>query len=315
MVVPALAAPLPGHADGLLPAEGPLGPDPDLLQGVGGGAAELLVVVHQQHVPGGQPEALHVVRGGLQVQGHVEAASLVPLAGNGDGAPHLIHDVLGDGHAQAGALGALDPGAVLPGKGVEDLLLELLRHADAGVLDDEVGPDEVSAPGGILLGDGHGDAPLLRGKLHGVGEEIQQDLVEAHTVAVDVLPADVLDEDVKALLFGLHLGLDDAHDALGGLPQADHVHIQGELAALDLGHIQHVVDEAQQVLAGQGDLLQAGGHLLPVVQVGGGDGRHAHDGVHGGADVVAHVGEELALGSVGPLSLPLSMLHLCQLPP
>lgn len=89
----------------------------------------------------------------------MEAAPLVPLAGDGDGAPHLIHDVLGDGHTQAGALGALDPGAVLPGKGVEDLLLELFRHTDAGVPDDEVGADEVPAPGRVLLGHRHGDAP------------------------------------------------------------------------------------------------------------------------------------------------------------
>lgn len=75
------------------------------------------------------------VRGGLQVQRHAELTAPVPLAGHGDGALHLIDDVFGDGHAQARTLGALHPVGVLPGKGLEDLLLEFLRYTDAGVLD------------------------------------------------------------------------------------------------------------------------------------------------------------------------------------
>ena len=46
--------------------------------------------------------------------------------------------------------------------------------------------------------------------------------------------------------------------------------------------------------AGKADLLEALQDTAPVVQVGGGDGRHADDGIHGRADVVAHVGEKLA---------------------
>ena len=63
-------------------------------------------------------------------------------------------------------------------------------------------------------------------------------------------------------------------------------------------------------------------HLLRVFQVGDGNGRHAHDGIHGGADIVAHVGQKLALGPVGVLGLLLGglrglagLLHLLQLLP
>ena len=51
--------------------------------------------------------------------------------------------------------------------------------------------------------------------------------------------------------------------------------------------------------AGYGDLLQAVQNPGPVVDVADGDAGHAHDAVHGGADVVAHPGEEVALGGVG----------------
>ena len=35
------------------------------------------------------------------------------------------------------------------------------------------------------------------------------------------------------------------------------------------------------------------------IDVGQGDGGHAGDGIHGGADIVGHIGEESAFGLVG----------------
>ena len=68
---------------------------------------------------------------------------------------------------------------------------------------------------------------------------------------------------------------------------------------------------------GQADLLQAVLQPLAVVQVGLGQRGHADDGVHGRADVVAHGGEELALGPAGLLRLfqrPLQRLLVAALP-
>ena len=47
--------------------------------------------------------------------------------------------------------------------------------------------------------------------------------------------------------------------------------------------------------------MEAVGHPPVVLDMGGGDGRHPDDGVHGGADFVAHAGKEIALGGVGLL--------------
>ena len=74
---------------------------------------------------------------------------------------------------------------------------------------------------------------------------------------------------------------------------------QEHLAALDAGHIQHLVDEGQQVAAGLGDLAQTVPHPLLIVQIGPGNGRHAHDGIHRRADIVGHIGQEFRLGAVG----------------
>jgi hypothetical protein len=71
-----------------------------------------------------------------------------------------------------------------------------------------------------------------------------------------------------------------------------------QLAGLDLGKVEDVVDDAEQVLGGAMDLLDV------VALLGGGrdlglqrEVRHADDGVHRRADFVAHVGQEVALGA------------------
>ena len=55
-----------------------------------------------------------------------------------DGTAHHVDDVLADGHAETCALNAADRSALLAGECLEQVLLELLAHADAVVLDVEL---------------------------------------------------------------------------------------------------------------------------------------------------------------------------------
>ena len=76
--------------------------------------------------------------------------------------------------------------------------------------------------------------------------------------------------------------------------------VQFQAARLDLGEVQDVVDDPEEGVRRRLDRRQ----VLPLVlgqegvegQVG-----HAEDGVHGRADLVADVGQELVLGPVGRL--------------
>ncbi len=73
-----------------------------------------------------------------------------------------------------------------------------------------------------------------------------------------------------------------------------------QLARLDARDVEHVVDQGQQRLGGQLDLVQVAALALGqrrVLQ----QARQADDGVHGSADLVAHVGHERALGPAGRL--------------
>ena len=68
------------------------------------------------------------------------------------------------------------------------------------------------------------------------------------------------------------------------------------------------------MLAGGGDLPGVLPDLLRMLRVPAQQHGEAHNGVHGGADVVGHVGQEVALGLVGGLGgvegLPQGLIHL-----
>ena len=71
-----------------------------------------------------------------------------------------------------------------------------------------------------------------------------------------------------------------------------------ELIGLNLGEIEDVIDDAEERRAGVVDFA----HVVPLLGIKGrleGEVREADDGVHGRADLVAHVGQERALGLGG----------------
>ena len=186
---------------------------------------------------------------------------------------------------------------------VEDSLKELRRHAVAIVLDldaqmlQRIGmrrePDEAQP-----------DATALRGVLHGVRQQVQQNLVEMRLVADETLVADGADFRAERLALVPGHGRDDGFR--GGQRVAQVELRQGErrLAALDLRDVQHVVDEVEQMAPRGHDLAGAVAHLGRVVGLLLDDGGEAEHGVHGSADVVGHVGEEGRFRLVGHLGRP-----------
>jgi len=96
--------------------------------------------------------------------------------------------------------------------------------------------------------------------------------------------------------------------------QVESVFLQRHAARLDLGHVEHVVDERQQVLSAavdDGQVLLLLGRQRSVVrhQVG-----KAQDGVQRRAQLVAHVRQEHTLGAVGGLGPLLGRSRLLKQP-
>ena len=63
------------------------------------------------------------------------------------------------------------------------------------------------------------------------------------------------------------------------------------------------------MVAGGHDFFQIFLHLLLLVDVSNGQGGKAHNGVHGCADIVGHVGEEHAFCLAGPVGLQQGVLQ------
>ena len=298
------------HLDGLpraqhclLAGERPLRAHPHLDQHLCHAVAGVEVVVHHQCLQAFQlGDLFHRTVLRLRSQRYTDdkLGALALLRLDSDGAAHHIHDVFGDGHAKSGALYPAYCGGALPLKRLEDLLGKLRTHADAVVLDAKLVLPAAAHLSGKLP-DTYRDRAARRGKLDGVGQQVQQDLIQPGLVAIDILVGHIYGIHVKFQLLGVDLPADDGFQVVQHIGQVDLHLFQMELSAFDAAHVQHVVDEGEQVLAGGKGLGEIILHPLLVVNVADRQRGKADDGVHGGADVVGHIGKEGALGAIGGL--------------
>ena len=215
---------------------------------------------------------------------------------------HHVHEVLRDGHAEPRALDAADGGGALALEGVEDVLDEFGAHANARVRHGEAVASVADRRAGQLVQRHLDEAAGIR-ELQGVAQQVQENLVDAQLVAAHLGVADALGVDGEVQLPRARLGLNDAVEIVQKIDEVVGLLVQRDLAALDMAHVQNVVDEAQEMRAGGLDLVQVLLHFLRLIEAAGSQSGEAHDGVHGRADVVGHVREEGALGGVGLVGL------------
>ncbi len=178
---------------------------------------------------------------------------------------------------------------------LEDAGLRLGGEADAGV------PDRDADPGIGRVGPFDADAHFSAvGELHGVGDQVRQDLPHPPGVAghLAVDAGAQVDDEAQPLAAGLQL--------IGG---GDLAHCVGEVERLGR-HLDVAAFEPRQVDdVGQQGLQRHGRgadglHHLALVLVERGLGEHLGDAEHAvqrRVQLVADVGQELALGAVGRL--------------
>ena len=277
------------HADGLQ----------HLASAFGG---SLLVVGHQHPQALQRRQILVVAVAQLHVHRHREGGALAELALHVDGAVHEVHHRAHDGHAKASALHLRDARIVGARERLEHRLHEVLGHAAARVGERElVAARALHAARQLLDAQAHGTA--FGRELHRVAHDVHEHLLQAHRVAHHMLVLDVGDLYLQVQLLVVDLGGHDGHEAFHRLRQIEVLLRQPQVPALDLRHVEHLVDEPEQVTARGGDLREAVLHALRVVQIHRGDGGQSHDGVHGCANVVAHGIEEVGLGTARALGL------------
>ena len=133
--------------------------------------------------------------------------------------------------------------------------------------------------------------------LDGVGQQVEQHLAQPRAVAQHL--------QVQRAQLEAHPLLrlqrpQQRQRALHQRPQRYRLQRDGDLAAFNAGQIQHVVDEAQQVLAGRADVVQPAlarqRRRVVAGLVGDQQLRKTQHGVQRRAQLVAHARQELGLG-------------------
>ncbi len=147
------------------------------------------------------------------------------------------------------------------------------------------------------------------GELHRVPDEVHDDLLHAGDVAEERDRNAVVhvERQLEAFLLGaLREDVDRPFEARADLERSS---LQAHPPRLDLREVEDVVDEAQERLAALPDRV---GELALLPRQGRAEeeARHPDDAVHRRPDLVAHRGEERALGPVGVLGLTGRRLQL-----
>ena len=253
----------------------------------------------------------------------IETAAVADFAFDPEASAHHHGELIRDRQAQTRATVEPGDGGVGLGEGLKNGTLLLLRDAYARVSDGEEQLSNVRGrrrcctvrPPALRVVHAHRDIAVLR-EFDGVADQIDQHLTQADHVASQGVGHGFLDLVVEqqALLPGTEPeGLEGPVEPFA---QAQRLRVQLQLARFNLRVIEDVIDEREQIDGGS-----VGGHEVAALLRGeaGVEGQfsHADEGVHRGANLVADVGHELALGFacglrglVRPLQLVLRTLAL-----
>ena len=155
------------------------------------------------------------------------------------------------------------------------------------------------------------DLPAVGRELHRVREQVEDDLPDPPLVPRDDVEAAVpVERDLDAFGRGLLTNHRDA--ALEGVLERERRDLQLDLAGLDLGQVEDVVDEGQQVVPRGEDVVE----VLGLLRVHVADHslaqhlREADDRVERRPQLVRHVGEEVRLVLARGLQLPVEAPEL-----
>ena len=216
-----------------------------------------------------------------------------------DVAAHQLGEPAHDREAEPGAAEAARGRGIRLRERLEQALAALLVDADAGIGDREAHRGAAAAD--RRRRGAHRDAAVL-GEFQRIAEKIEQDLPHARRVADQRVVRAGLDRAGQHQALRGRLRLERAHHAVDQAGEREDRGLELEPAGLDLGEVEHVVDDAQQRVRRVAHRRDGAAlrriEPLPVEHL-----HHAEHAVHRRADLVAHGGEEGRLRLVGGLRL------------
>ena len=166
--------------------------------------------------------------------------------------------MLADGQAKTGTAVLAGGTAVGLGEGIEQRHLLLGADTDAGVLDLEAQPPCVA---GARTGTHAQPHLALVGELDGIAEQIGEDLLEAQWVTAITLRQVGIKFHGEGESLLARAELKQMDHVVDRLAQREGLAVDGQLAGLDLGEVEDVVEDAEQGLCRALDLLHVAAEL------------------------------------------------------
>ena len=206
-----------------------------------------------------------------------------------------------DGQTEPGSAELPGVRAIHLGERLEEDAQLFGRHPHAGVLDRKPNSDGVRRVENRFVVDSHQHAAGL-GELHRIRKEVVEDLTNPGAVRLHAPRQVGVHIDLHRKALGPGRRGNDLERLLDVATNVDVVQFDVELSRLDLREVENVVDDPEQRVATQPDrvdvlaLLDGERRLLQQA-------RHPDHAVHRRAELMAHVGHELALGRAGLVRL------------
>ncbi|MND68543.1 hypothetical protein D3C80_599970 [compost metagenome] len=228
-----------------------------------------------------------------------EGRALAQTRGHGDVAAHDVRHALGDGQTQACAAELARRGVIDLGKGLEKAFQIVARNARPAVLDRELEADPpIRNPPTA-----HSVADLaLVSELDRVRQQILHHLADPQRIAAHDRRQFTLKGRHQSQPLGFGLGLERPGDPAMQVVHLHIDHIETHLAGFDLGHVEDVVQQAQQIVARVADNRQI--FALGPFQPGRAQQlRRAQHPVHRRAQFMRNDPKEAGLGLVGRVRL------------
>ncbi len=263
-----------------------------------------LVVIHDQHAQAGQfgMTTRHPGQapGAREIERDPEAGTLPGRAVDANTSAHHLHQALADRQPQPGAAELAGGRAVGLGEMLENLSLRLRRDADAGILHAQLDLQPLRSRR-TYPGTHHDFA--AGGELDGVVEQIDEHLPQAHGIPAHQqrrVGRNQLRRQFEPL--GRRRLGEHRRGILDHLAEIEIRGFQLHAARFDLGKIENVVDDVEQMPAGTEHHFCI--FFLGRVETGSQQQfGHTQHAVHRGANLVAHRRQKLALGLARGLCL------------
>ena len=228
----------------------------------------------------------------------MEGAAPTQRAVHAQFAAHQAHQALADGQPQARAAEAARGRGLGLREAAEDMGLVLRGDADAAVAHGHLTQHVVIGEFDRAQAQHHlADV----GELDGVAAQVGEHLLQTHVVAQQAMRQGRVDVVEHLDVLGAHIGRQDHRQITQQAVEAERPRVERHLAGLGLREVEDVVEQPQQgarCALGLGGVVQLAPVKRRVLQ----QLQHAQDGVHRGANLVAHVGQKLALRARGGFS-------------